>query len=257
MAINRPYRSPADLPPVVPVFPLPCALLLPRAELPLNIFEPRYLEMIDHAIRGERLIGMVQPTEDGESGRGKLFPIGCAGRITGFLETGDGRYQITLSGVARFRVGAEQEERLPFRTVAADFSPFASDLYHRDEDDAGVNREALFDALKGYATRHSLNVDWDSVRKAPSEALVNALAMMSPFGVGEKQALLEAPTVSQRGHRVHLVEFELGAMRDQRPDRVEDRIDRPISRRLHGLSHAVDVHRQRRRLRAVGARDDR
>lgn len=220
MAINRPYGTIDDLPAVVPVFPLPCALLLPHAELPLNIFEPRYLAMIDHALRGDRLIGMIQPTEEGADVP-KLFPIGCAGRITGFVETGDGRYQITLSGVARFRAGAEQATGEPFRSVAADFSEFADDLVPRAEQDAAVDRETLFAALRGYAARHSLNIDWESVRKAPSEALVNALSMMSPFGIGEKQALLEAKTISERADMlVAITRFEL-AKPDDTPSRLQ------------------------------------
>lgn len=211
MAINSPYHTTSDLPGVLPVFPLPCALLLPRSELPLNIFEPRYIAMVDHALRNERLIGMVQPVEEGASGP-KLFPVGCAGRITGFVETGDGRYQVTLTGVARFDLRDEQDADCPYRVVAADFSRFAGDLLQRDEDEAGVDREGLFAALKGYATRHNLSVDWDSVRKAPSEALVNALAMMSPFGIGDKQALLEAKTVSERADvLVQITRFELAS----------------------------------------------
>ena len=219
MPINRPYGTVSELPAVVPVFPLPGALLLPRAELPLNIFEPRYLAMVEHALRGGQLIGMIQPLEEGADVP-KLFPVGCVGRVTGFVETGDGRYQITLTGVARFRAGAEQGAQ-PFRSVAADFSDFAGDLVHRMEDDAGVDREALFGALRGYAGRHSLAIDWDSVRKAPSEALVNALSMMSPFGVGDKQALLEARTVSDRADvLVAITRFEL-ARPDDAPSRMQ------------------------------------
>ena len=217
MAINRSYGDAGELPTVLPVFPLPCALLLPRSELPLNIFEPRYIAMIDHALSGERLIGMVQPREDSE----RLFPIGCASRITGLLETGDGRYQITLTGVARFRVLEEQATQRSFRSVSADWSSFHDDLQPHAEDDADVDRDALFDALKGYAGRHSLTVDWDSVRKAPSEALVNALSMMSPFGIGEKQALLEAKTVSDRADMlVAITRFEL-ASPDDGPARMQ------------------------------------
>jgi Lon protease-like protein len=216
MGLNRPYDSIERLPSIIPVFPLPCALLLPRAELPLNIFEPRYLEMVDHALRTDRTIGMVQPAAGGDD----LFPVGCAGRITSFAETGDGRYVITLTGIARFRLDEPAEAGRPFRSFRVDFSPWHGDLLHRDDDDAGVDREALFAALKGYATRHDLSVDWDSVRKAPSEALVNALSMMSPFGVGDKQALLEAATVSERAHvLVAITEFELA-----RPDGDRSRL---------------------------------
>ena len=217
MGINRPYETAGELPAVLPIFPLPCALLLPRSELPLNIFEPRYVAMIDAALRGDRLIGMVQPKDDGNA----LFPVGCAGRITGFHETGDGRYQLTLTGISRFRVTSEELTDRPYRSVSTDWSSFTDDLLHRDEDDAGVDRDALFDALKGYASRHSLNIDWDSVHKAPSEALVNALSMMSPFGIGEKQALLEARTVSDRADMlVAITRFEL-ASPDDTPSRMQ------------------------------------
>lgn len=215
MAMNRTYRGTDDLPPVLPLFPLPCALLLPRSELPLNIFEPRYLAMVDHALRTDRMIGMIQPTEDAQADTAPpLFPVGCAGRITSFMESGDGRYLITLTGVSRFRLGEPEKDTAPFRRARVDWSSWVDDLVHRDEDDAHVDRDALFDALKNYAARHDLSVDWDSVRKAPSEALVNALSMMSPFGVGEKQALLEAKTVSARADLlVAITRFELA-----RPD---------------------------------------
>ena len=220
MPINRPYGTVADLPGIVPVFPLPCALLLPRAELPLNIFEPRYLAMVDHALRGDRLIGMIQPLEEGSEAP-KLFPVGCVGRITGFVETGDGRYQITLSGVARFRAGPEPATDHPFRSATADFSGFADDLVPRTDEEAAVDRDALFAALKGYAGRHGLSIDWDSVHKAPSEALVNALSMMSPFGLGDKQALLEAKTISDRADvLVAITRFEL-ARPEGAPSRLQ------------------------------------
>ena len=219
MAMNRAFKDTAELPQLLPLFPLPCALVLPRAELPLNIFEPRYIAMVDYAMRHERMIGMIQPIE--EDGDGTLFPIGCAGRITAFIETGDGRYQLTLTGIARFNLGVDLERGTPFRMAAVDYRAFETDLVHREDEDAGVDREALFDALKGYAARHSLSVDWDSVRKAPSEALVNALSMMSPFGIGEKQALLEAATVSVRADvLVAITRFEL-AGDDDGPSRMQ------------------------------------
>ncbi len=221
MAINRPYRSLNDLPASIPLFPLPCALLLPRAELPLNIFEPRYLSMVDHALKADRLIGIIQPSEERAGGPPALFPVGCAGRITSFTETGDGRYLIKLTGVARFRLSAEDGADRPFRGARVDWSQWACDLVQHDEDDAGVDRDALFDALKTYAARHELSVDWDSVRKAPSEALVNALSMMSPFGAGDKQALLEAPTVSERADTlVAITRFELASPGDG-PSRMQ------------------------------------
>lgn len=194
MGMNAVYRSGADLPEVLPVFPLPGALLLPRMELPLNIFEPRYLALVDEAFRsGHRLIGMIQPEGDGPA----LFQVGCVGRITRLGETGDGRYLITLSGICRFKVAEELKVLTPYRQVRADYAPFTSDFdAGTGEDD--VDREALLAALADFAQANDLSIDWDDVEKAENEPLVNALSLMSPFGPAEKQALLEAPDLASR-----------------------------------------------------------
>lgn len=199
MAINNPYRSPADIPDIVPVFPLPRALLLPRVELPLNIFEPRYLQMIEDAIQGERVIGMIQPNEP-EEGAEKvppLYPVGCVGRLTNFGESGDGRYSVILTGIARFRVVEELTVTTPYRQCKVDYGLFAEDLVQGLGEDE-VDRESLLKTLANYLAANSIEADWSGITQAPTEALVNGLSLMSPFGVREKQALLEAPDLKTR-----------------------------------------------------------
>ena len=196
---NCAYRSPDDLPEVLPVFPLPAALLLPRADMPLNIFEPRYLAMVDAALAGPRLIGMIQPDEArGPCARGpSLCGVGCAGRITSFAETGDGRYMITLSGVARFRIVEEMPVATLFRQCRVTAAPFAGDFAARC-DETAVDRGAVLKTFRAYLDAHNLEADWESVGRATNETLVNTLAMMAPFGASEKQALLEAPDLRTR-----------------------------------------------------------
>jgi Lon protease-like protein len=211
MPMNAQYRGPIDLPEVIPVFPLPGALLLPRGQMPLNIFEPRYLAMIDDALRdGHRLIGMIQP--DAAHGRGDkptLYKVGCVGRITQLAESGDGRYLIELTGVARFRVEAELKVATPYRQCRVTYAPFADDFIARKGEDK-VDREALLVALRDFLKANNLNADWDGIEKAPNEALVNALSMMSPYGPAEKQALLEAPDLKTRAEvLVAVTEIEL------------------------------------------------
>ncbi len=190
------YARAEDLPQVVPVFPLDGALLLPRGGLPLNIFEPRYLNMVDDAMAGERMIGMVQ-TRGGDRQRPRLQRIGCAGRITSFAETSDGRYLITLTGVARFLLGEELPVHTPYRQVRAEFERFEPDLRPAPED-WDFNRDRLLGALRAYLNQRSMDVDWSTAKDAPGEALVNSLAMALPFETQEKQALLEAEDLADR-----------------------------------------------------------
>lgn len=200
MPINAEYRGPAELPETIPVFPLPGALLLPRGQMPLNIFEPRYLEMIDDALRdGHRLIGMIQPDTTRSPGEAlpSLFRVGCAGRITQLAETGDGRYILELTGVARFKIVEELSVMTPYRQCKVDFFTFVDDFTARKGED-NVDREAVLAALTRFLKANQLKVDWDGINSAPNEALVNALAMMSPYGTAEKQALLEAPDLKTR-----------------------------------------------------------
>src|SRR5262245_44344319 len=200
----RRYRTTGDLPAVIPVFPLSGALLLPRTRLPLNIFEPRYLAMVDSAIGSYRIIGMIQPKVPGEEEdshkKPALTSVGCAGRIVEYSETDDGRYLITLLGVARFRVAGERDSQAAFRQVAADYSDFAADLKLEPEEvaESAVSRGKLVSALKPYLAEHAMQTDWKSIEEAPAETLVNALSMLCPFDAREKQALLEAPGVKER-----------------------------------------------------------
>jgi hypothetical protein len=216
MSINAVYRGPSELPELIAVFPMPGALLLPRGQMPLNIFEPRYLAMIDDAFRdGHRLIGMIQPdvahTRDEE--RPALFRVGCAGRITQLAETGDGRYILELTGVARFKVVEELSVLTPYRQCKVDFFAFADDFTARKGEDA-VNREALLQVLTDFLKANNLKVDWEGVESAPNEALVNALAMMSPYGPAEKQAMLEAPDLKTRAEiLVAVTEMDLAKKR--------------------------------------------
>jgi uncharacterized protein len=190
------YIKTADLPQVIPVFPLAGAIVLPRGQLPLNIFEPRYLNMIDDAMAGDRIIGMVQPS-GGPEALPALSPVGCAGRITSFAETSDGRYLITLTGVARFRTMSELPVQTPYRQVRADFTAYGLDLTAPGEDD-DFDRDDLLAALQGYLNPRGLDIDWDAAREAPPEALVNSLSMALPFEPAEKEALVEALTLSDR-----------------------------------------------------------
>jgi uncharacterized protein len=208
MPSNVSYSGPRDMPGVIPVFPLGGALLLPRGHMPLNIFEPRYMAMIDYAIAGDRLIGMVQPNSD-RGDLGGLYSVGCAGRITQLAETGDGRYVITLTGVARFRLQPEVVGSMPFLQYSVDWSPFADDYVPKKGEDA-VDRKGVIEALRKFSEQNDVAVDWDSVKGAPNEALVNALSMMSPYGVAEKQALLEAKDLRSRGDMlIAITEMEL------------------------------------------------
>jgi len=217
MPINIEYRGPADLPEVIPVFPLAGALLLPRGQMPLNIFEPRYLSMVDDAFRdGHRLIGMIQPDvahSPKDSDKPALFSVGCIGRITQLAESGDGRYILELTGITRFKVLEELEVLTAYRQCKVDYFTFVDDFTARMGEDA-VNREALLVALADFLKANNLKVDWEGVESAPNEALVNALAMMSPYGPAEKQAMLEAPDLKTRAEiLIAVTEMDLAKKR--------------------------------------------
>jgi uncharacterized protein len=212
MPMNAVYRSAADLPDTIPVFPLSGALLLPRGQMPLNIFEPRYLQMVDDSLRdGHRLIGMIQPdtTQPENEDVPGLFKVGCVGRMTQLAETGDGRYLIQLTGVARFRIETELKVATEYRQCRVTYVPFADDFIARKGEEA-VDRKTLLEALSAFLKANNLKADWEGIEKAPNEALVNALAMMSPYGPAEKQALLEAPDLRTRAEiLVAVTEIEL------------------------------------------------
>lgn len=190
------YVKASDLPQVIAVFPLAGAIVLPRGQLPLNIFEPRYLNMVDDAMAGDRIIGMIQPMGASRT-TPALSPVGCAGRITSFAETSDGRYLITLTGISRFRVASELPSAAPYRQVRALFQPFEADLAAA-ADDGTFERRPFLDALKAYLEHRALEIDWETAEGAPSEALINSLSMALPFEAAEKQALLEAAAVQDR-----------------------------------------------------------
>jgi uncharacterized protein len=213
MPINTIYSGPDALPEQIPVFPLPGALLLPRGQMPLNIFEPRYLAMTDDALRsGHRLIGMIQPDPahpGPDQHKPNLFQIGCVGRITQFAESGDGRYLIQLTGIARFRIEEELPVDTPYRQCRVAFRPFADDFVARKGEDE-VDRKALLCALTDFLKANNLKADWQGIENAPNEALVNALAMMSPYETAEKQAMLEAPDLKTRAEiLIAVTEIEL------------------------------------------------
>lgn len=202
-------RITGDLPGKIPLFPLPGALLLPRARLPLQIFEPRYLAMLEEVLKTrERLIGMIQP-RPGRDGPPRLAAIGCAGRLTAFSETDDGRYMITLTGISRFRLLREVSGFAPYPSGEVRWEGFARDRGGAEED-PGFDRNAFLALLKRYFAAEELATDWDSLREAGDEMLVNSLAMLCPFEPEDKQALLEAPSLQTRRETlVTLMEFAM------------------------------------------------
>lgn len=217
MGTTERYRRPADLAPRIPVFPLRGAILLPRATLPLNVFEPRYLAMIDDALAGSRLVGIVQPAgsaAEGESPAGKdveLRRIGCVGRLTQFEERDDGRLLITLTGIARFEILDEAVTDKPYRVASVAYDRFASDLNEGQGEEA-VDRENLLRVLRAYLDTNRLKADWNAIQRSPNELLINALSVMSPYGAEEKQALLEAADLKTRADvLIALAEMELAA----------------------------------------------
>lgn len=203
-----------DLPDVIPVFPLSGALLLPRARLPLHLFEPRYLVMLDDILKtSDRLIGMVQPDPNPKAASGRegppLHSIGCAGRVTQFSETEDGRYMITLAGMSRFRIREEVDGFTPYRRAAMSWAGFDRDL-GQSETDPGFQREPFLNLLGSYFRAKSLDTDWDALQKADDEMLINSLSMLLSFEPEEKQALLEAPSLTTRRETlVTLIEYAM------------------------------------------------
>ena len=195
-----------DLPDTIPVFPLPSALLLPRSHLPLHLFEPRYLQMLDDVLKTEhRLIGMVQPYGKDQ----RLHSIGCAGRVTAFSETDDGRYMITMAGRSRFRTFNEVDGFTPYRRCKVSWQGFERDLGPAEVDET-FDRHKFMRALERYFTEENLATDWDSLQEADDELLINSLSMLCPFEPEDKQALLEAPSLTTRRETLTtLIEYTL------------------------------------------------
>jgi uncharacterized protein len=203
------------LPSMLPIFPLTGVLLLPRGRLPLNIFEPRYLAMTRDALAGERLIGMVQPSDPRAPGDNPpVYPTGCAGRITSFSETDDGRFLITLTGISRFRIREELPLLEGYRRVVPEWREFARDL--ASEDDPGFARERLLRGLRAYFQHHQIQADWDAITAVSGERLVTSIAMICPFEASEKQALLEAPNLDERARLLTAI-VEMAALNQPRP----------------------------------------
>jgi len=209
-----------DMPDTIPVFPLQGALLLPGARLPLNIFEPRYLAMIDDALASHRTIGMIQPRTPEQiapSDHPDVYPLGCAGRLTSFEETGDGRYLISLTGICRFTVGEELPLKNGYRLIRADYAPGIGDFDAAGADE--IDRSHLTRALKDYLTARQLGADWDALEKTPTGDLVAIVAMVCPFSAAEKQALLESPTLTERATLI-ISMLEMDSIAGDTSDRV-------------------------------------
>jgi len=193
--------SPSALPEVLPLFPLSGVLLLPRAKLPLNVFEPRYMAMIDDALaQPGRLIGIIQPhaREFQNIPSPPLYKVGCAGRISSFNETEDSRFMITLTGLCRFEMLGELPPDRAYRRAQIDWTRYAVDLNEEEERDGLINRDKLLEILQIYFRQESIDADWRSVENTPDEALISSLSMICPFEVNERQALLEAPDLASR-----------------------------------------------------------
>jgi uncharacterized protein len=202
------------LPSILPIFPLTGVLLLPRGRLPLNIFEPRYLAMTRDALAGERLIGMVQPSDPRAAGDNPaVYPVGCAGRITSFSETDDGRFLITLTGISRFRSREELPLLEGYRRVVPEWREFARDL--ASDDEPGFDRDRMLRGLRAYFQHHRIEADWDAITSVPGERLVTSIAMICPFEPSEKQALLEAPNLDERA-RLLTAMVEMAALNQTR-----------------------------------------
>ena len=222
MTTDDPYGLVSKLPDRLPLFPLRDAILLPRGRLPLNVFEPRYLAMTDHALATGRLIGMVRPRHEDDT-HSALYEVGCAGRITSFMETDDGRYILNLTGVSRFCLEEDDLTSRGFREGRVAWSRFAMDQ-HPDPEESPALRERVLEVLMDYLEEVGLKADWDSIEGASAETIINSVAMACPFEADEKQAILEAPGLHHRGET--LVALMQMAIADQRSDRDEDRVER-------------------------------
>ncbi len=220
------YRLLSDLPEIIPLFPLKNVILLPRSNLPLNIYEPRYLQMTDDILGNERLIGMIQPESGFETELSSdifvpLRTTGCVGRLTEFSETEDGRLLITLTGICRFDILNEEKTDLPYRKFKVDYSRFEKDL-EQGFGEEEVDRENLLSILKTYLQLHELDADWDSINQSSNEFLVNTLSIISPYGTEEKQALLETPDLKSRSEvLMALAEMDIASRNDDTGNTIQ------------------------------------
>lgn len=211
------YRKPADLPQTIPLFPLAGAILMPRGVIAFNIFEPRYLNMVDDVLGGSRVIGLIQPTTGEEDAPSPLLAeVGTAGRITAFSETDDGRYLITLTGICRFELEREFDTGAPYRQAIVSYDGFSDDFTQARGE--RIDRDSLIATLKRYASLHGFQVDWDSVEQAPTETIINVAAQICPFDAATKQALLEAVSLEERERTlIALLEWDAAGDNRQRP----------------------------------------
>lgn len=211
------YRKPADLPQTVPLFPLSGAILMPRGVIAFNIFEPRYLNMVDDVLGGNRVIGLIQPsTGDEDASTPSLAEIGTAGRLTAFTETEDGRYLITLTGICRFKLEREFDTEAPYRQAIVSYDGFSDDFTQARGE--RIDRDTLIATLKRYAGLHGFQVDWGSVEQAPTETIINVAAQICPFEAATKQALLEAVSLEERERTlIALLEWDAAGDTRQRP----------------------------------------
>lgn len=201
MTENQPTQSLqlGLLPETLPVFPILGAVMLPRSRLPLHVFEKRYLSLVDDALGQGRILGLVQPrNEEGGKGEPSLYSVGCAGRITSFSETDDGRYLVNLIGLSRFRIQSEEEGRNGYRIVRPEWTEFETDITGNNGQDCDFDREKLLKVLQGFFKGQNIAADWDAVQNSEGETLISSLAMICPLAPNEKQALLETKTLAAR-----------------------------------------------------------
>lgn len=210
--------STQDLPRTVPIFPLTGALLLPYAHRPLNIFEPRYIDMVDAALRGDRLIGIIQPedtSEESPKGPAALERIGCLGRLTHFEENADGRYFIILEGVARFSLVQELGVDTPFRQGEISCDGFEADFI-RNAGEESIDRSRFLRMMRDYAEFASFDLNWEEIEQTGTADLINFCCMVAPYGAAEKQVLLEARTLHDRAETlIAMTEYEMARNGDE------------------------------------------
>ena len=190
------------LPAEVPIFPLSNFIIFPDTTVPLNIFEPRYIQMIDESMKSHRLIGMIQPKKTGTINKPDIYSIGCAGKITSFNETEDGRYLIVLSGVSRFKVLSEINTNKLYRICNVDFEMFKKDLDKQTEELKFKDLELIFKNLKSLFNKQGYIINWKDLEKQSFDQTINTLSMASPFSLEEKQILLEAPNIQDRKEKL-------------------------------------------------------